>query len=56
MVKALAEKKGIELEADRTEEYSAYRNRQYDRLAGELRKALNMEQIYGILELEGRKE
>ena len=38
------------------EEYDPYRNRQYDKLAGELRKALNMELIYKVLGLEGRKE
>ena len=56
LVNALAEKKGIKLETDLKEEYDAYRNRQYDKLAGELRKALNMELIYKVLGLEGRKE
>ena len=56
LVNALAEKKGIKLETNLKEEYDAYRNRQYDKLAGELRKALNMELIYKVLGLEGRKE
>ena len=56
LVNALAEKKGIKLEINLKEEYDAYRNRQYDKLAGELRKALNMELIYKVLGLEGRKE
>ena len=49
-------RKGIKLETNLKEEYDAYRNRQYDKLAGELRKALNMELIYKVLGLEGRKE
>lgn len=53
LVKALAEKKGIKWSKDLTEDYSAYRNRQYDSLAEELRKSLNMEQIYKILGLDG---
>ena len=48
----LAKQKGTELKDPQTEDYQAYRQTQYDKLAGELRESLDMEQIYAIMDLE----
>ncbi|MCM1134033.1 MAG: cobyric acid synthase [Clostridium sp.] len=50
IVNALAEKKGIELNVNVCEDYRDFKEKQYDKLAGTLRKYLNMEEIYGMLE------
>lgn len=49
VVQALAKRKGIEIEGGVFENYQAYKEKQYDKLADMLRKYLNMEVIYGIL-------
>lgn len=49
VVKALAKKKGIEIKGGVYENYQAYKEKQYDKLADTLRKYLNMEVIYGML-------
>ena len=54
LVRILAEQKGIHLEEVREENRHAYKEAQYDLLADTLRKHLNMEAIYEILE-EGIK-
>lgn len=52
----LAKKKGVELKEPRKEDYEAYRQAQYDKLADELRKSLNMEQIYAMMGLERKAQ
>ena len=52
IAEVLANKKGITLDADSGENYSAYRDRQYDRLAEGLRRSLDMKRIYEIMGLE----
>lgn len=49
VVQALAKKKGLEIKEGMLENYQAYKEKQYDKLADTLRKYLNMEAIYGIL-------
>lgn len=49
IAKALAEKKGISLESA-SWDYEAYRESQYDKLADLVRKSLDMEAIYRIME------
>ncbi len=49
LVQILAERKGISLETGGFEDYRVYKEKQYDRLADEMRNALHMEEIYGIL-------
>ena len=49
VAKALAEKKGIRIESGMQEDYQSFKEKQYDILAGTLRKYLNMEEIYGML-------
>lgn len=49
IVKALASKKGIELEDGVFEDYQIFKEKQYDKLADTLREYLNMEEIYGML-------
>ena len=46
----LAERKGIEIPAAAPSDRAAYRNRQYDLLADAVRKSLDMERIYRIME------
>lgn len=46
---ALLSKKGICAEA-LTQDYAAFKESQYDLLAAEVRKALDMEQIYRMME------
>ena len=47
---ALLEKKGISLSFRQNFDYDAYREEQFDILADELRKSLDMELIYKILQ------
>ncbi|MCM1186708.1 MAG: cobyric acid synthase [Lachnoclostridium sp.] len=49
VVQALAEGKGITIESGSFENYRAFKEKQYDKLADTLRKYLNMEEIYGML-------
>ena len=49
MRSALLSKKGICAEA-LTQDYAAFKESQYDLLAAEVRKALDMEQIYRMME------
>lgn len=49
IVSALAAKKGIVLEQNAVLDYDAFKETQYDKLAGTLRKYLDMEAIYGML-------
>ncbi len=49
IVKALAEKKGINIEDGIFEDYQTFKEKQYDKLADTLRVYLDMEKIYGIL-------
>ncbi len=46
---ALAQRKGVRLDGDRTEDYQSFKEKQYDKLADTLRKYLDMERIYGML-------
>lgn len=55
LVRALAARKGIAMEEFVTGNYRAYRQRQYDKLADELRRSLNIPEIYRIMGL-GRGE
>ena len=50
VVKALAEKKGIDPAGLAQMDYAAYKETQYDKMADILRKYLDMEQIYRILD------
>ena len=45
----LAEEKGVVLEEDTTSDYAAYKEEQYDRLAGILREHLDMQAIYDMM-------
>ena len=49
LIQILAERKEISLETGDFEDYRVYKEKQYDRLADEMRNALHMEEIYGIL-------
>ena len=49
IVQALAEKKGVTIKEGMSEDYHAFKERQYDQLADTLREYLNMEEIYGML-------
>ena len=49
IVQALAEKKGVAIKEGMSEDYHAFKERQYDQLADTLREYLNMEEIYGML-------
>lgn len=46
---ALAQQKGLVLDADGWMDYDAYKEQQYDQLADTLRTYLDMEEIYGML-------
>ena len=48
IVQALAEK-GVTIKEGMSEDYHAFKERQYDQLADTLREYLNMEEIYGML-------
>lgn len=47
---ALAREKGIETVAEHILDYRAYKETQYDRLAEELRNAIDMPRIYEIMD------
>ena len=49
LVKALADRKGISVGGG-AEDFSVFKDRQYDKLADTLRQYMDMEEIYGILE------
>lgn len=49
IIRALAQKKGVRVENGVLEDYQAFKEAQYDRLAQTLREYLDMEQIYGML-------
>lgn len=49
IVQTLEEHKGIQLKDGGFEDYSTFKERQYDKLADTLRAYLNMEEIYGML-------
>ena len=49
IVQALAGKKGVVIGEGMSEDYHAFKERQYDQLADTLREYLNMEEIYGML-------
>lgn len=51
VVEALAKKKGVELGACADFHYAEFKECQYDRLAEELRKALDMQAVYGMVKL-----
>ena len=54
----MAEKKGIHIHAS-VQDYGAYRQAQYNKLADELRKSLDMDRIYAMMGLkrtEGKEE
>ncbi len=53
IVKALAEKKGVELEGAKDFNYAAFKESQYDKLAEELRRSLDMQAIYEMLHVYG---
>lgn len=50
MVRALARRKGIETPAVHLLDYAEYKEQQYDKLAYELRAAVDMDRIYRIIE------
>ena len=49
IVRALAKKKGVQLDDAAFMDYKSFKNREYDKLAETLRLYLNMEEIYGML-------
>lgn len=49
IAKALADRKGVELKAPDESDYKAYKESQYDLLASEMRKHLDMEAVYSML-------
>lgn len=49
IIRVLAQKKGIRVEHGIFEDYQAFKEKQYDKLADTLREYLDMEQIYGML-------
>lgn len=49
LAKALAEAKGAELKAPEEADYVAYKESQYDLLASEMRKHMDMEAVYAML-------
>ena len=52
LTQCLAAKKGVSLEEAKNQDYESYRQSQYDKLARELRKSLDMEGIYRMMGLE----
>lgn len=54
LAEILAEKKGIHIHAS-VQDYSAYRQAQYNKLADELRKSLDMDRIYAMMGLKRAK-
>jgi adenosylcobyric acid synthase len=55
LIRTIGEKKGIDVSEMTGVDFAAFKESQYDILAAELRKHLDMEKIYRILE-EGLKE
>ena len=51
IVRSLAARKGMTLDEIEVSDYRTYKEQQYDRLAEELRRSLNMEKIYQIMGL-----
>ncbi len=51
IIKALAEKKGVDIEG-KLEDYSTFKEKQYDKLADILRQYMDMESVYNMLELD----
>lgn len=49
IAKALAEKKGVELKEQKEADYRAFKESQYDLLAAEMRKYMDMDAVYGML-------
>jgi adenosylcobyric acid synthase len=49
-VRALAKKKGVEVDALENFDYKAFRESQYDKLAEQLRDSLDMNAVYGMLQ------
>ena len=49
-IKALAAKKGLDYSEIKVKDYNTYKNEQYDKLADILRKSMDMDKIYKILE------
>ena len=49
-IRALAEKKGVHYEDNQGMNYQQYKESQYDLLADTLRKYLDMEAVYGMLQ------
>ena len=49
LISALAEKKGADMKIE-AEDYADFKEKQYDILAGTLRKHIDMEAVYGMLE------
>ncbi|MFR8549032.1 MAG: cobyric acid synthase [Lachnospiraceae bacterium] len=56
LLRSLAEKKGISMDQLAEMDYAAFKETQYDILADELRKNLDMKKIYEILGLGGRQD
>jgi len=50
IIKALAAKKGLDYSEIKVKDYNTYKNEQYDKLADILRKSMDMDKIYKILE------
>ena len=49
VAKALADRKGVMLKAPDEADYKAFRESQYDLLAAEMRKHLDVEAVYAML-------
>ena len=49
IIRALADKKGMEISADTFVDYREYKDREYDKMAATLRQHLDMEAVYGML-------
>lgn len=49
VIKALADKKGVDIGKGEFEDYALWKEKQYDKLADTLREYLDMEAIYGML-------
>ena len=56
VVRALAEKKGIDIDTAGFSDYQAFREEQYDRLADALRASLDMKAVYGFMGMSGKQE
>lgn len=55
ILRALAERKGVAYETISLQDYQSYKESQYDKLADTLRKSLDMEKIYRILGMPGKR-